>query len=144
LCVSERLGEVLKQMLWKKNCFAIGFAIQFLSCIRQLQLTIFIHCECYRTSYNSCKSCNSSYIQCNSLQLCHNNSFSTTMQFPYDYNHNVMLTSFFIHQSKFNTWHYEDFSWLFLKKYWYPSSIMTICFRWFWIMTQGKSCHSTY
>jgi hypothetical protein len=27
------------------------------------------------------------------LQLCHNNSFSTTMQLPYDYNHNVMLTS---------------------------------------------------
>jgi len=45
------------------------------------------------------------------LQLCHNNSFSTTMQFPYDYNHNVMLTSFFIHPSKFNTWHYEDFLW---------------------------------
>jgi hypothetical protein len=43
------------------------------------------------------------------LQLCHNNSFSTTMQLPYDYNHNVILMSFFIHQSKFNMWHYEDF-----------------------------------
>jgi hypothetical protein len=32
---------------------------------------------------------------------------------PYDYNHNVMLTSFFIHPSKFNTWHYEDFLWFF-------------------------------
>jgi hypothetical protein len=37
------------------------------------------------------------------LQLCHNNSFSTTMQLPYDYNNNIMLTSFFIHPSNFNT-----------------------------------------
>jgi len=43
------------------------------------------------------------------LQLCCNNSFSTTMQLPYDYNHNVMLMSFFIHPSKFNKWRYEDF-----------------------------------
>jgi hypothetical protein len=47
------------------------------------------------------------------LQLCCNNSFSTTMQLPCDYNHNVMLTSFFIHTSKFNMWHYEDFLWFF-------------------------------
>ncbi len=33
------------------------------------------------------------------LQLCCNNFFSTTMQLPYDYNHNVMLMSFFIHQN---------------------------------------------
>jgi hypothetical protein len=34
------------------------------------------------------------------LQLCCNNFFSTTMQLPYDYNHNVMLTSFSsIHQN---------------------------------------------
>jgi hypothetical protein len=43
------------------------------------------------------------------LQLYRHNSFSITMQLPYDYNHNVMLTLFFIHPSKFNTWHYEDF-----------------------------------
>jgi hypothetical protein len=43
------------------------------------------------------------------LHLCCNNCFSTTMQLPYDCNHNVMLTSFFIHSSKYNTWHYEDF-----------------------------------
>jgi hypothetical protein len=48
------------------------------------------------------------------LQLYHNNFFSTTMQLPYDYIHNVMLLSFFIHPSKFNMWHYEDLSW-FLK-----------------------------
>jgi hypothetical protein len=45
--------------------------------------------------------------------LCRNNSFSTTMQLPYDYNHNVMLMSFFIHPSKFNKWCYEVFSWFF-------------------------------
>jgi len=45
------------------------------------------------------------------LQLCCNNSFSTIMQLFYDYNYNVMLTSFFIYPSKFDTWHYEDFSW---------------------------------
>jgi len=32
---------------------------------------------------------------------------------PHDYNHNVMLMSFFIHPSKFNTWHYEIFWWFF-------------------------------
>jgi hypothetical protein len=37
------------------------------------------------------------------LQFYHNNFFSTTMQLPYDYNHNVMLISFFINSSKFNT-----------------------------------------
>ncbi len=100
----------------KKGCLAIGLTTQFLSCIKHLQLIVFICCKCYQISCKSCKSCNSLYIQCNSLQLittqlqlCHNNSFSTTMQLPYDYNHNVTLTSFFIHPSKFNTWHYEDF-----------------------------------
>jgi hypothetical protein len=34
------------------------------------------------------------------FQLCRNNFFSTTMQLPYDYNHNVMMMSFsFIHQN---------------------------------------------
>jgi hypothetical protein len=28
---------------------------------------------------------------------------------PYNYNHNVMLTSLFIHSSKSNAWHFEDF-----------------------------------
>jgi hypothetical protein len=84
-----------------------------LSCIEYLQLIKFIHCECYWTRCKSCKNCNSPYIHCNSLQLSHNNSFSTTMQFPHDYNHNVMLRSFFIHPSKFNIWHYEKNLWFF-------------------------------
>jgi hypothetical protein len=49
------------------------------------------------------------------LQLYRNNSFSTTMQLPYDYNHNVMLMSLSIHTAKSNTWHYEDFWVNFLK-----------------------------
>jgi hypothetical protein len=60
----------------RKGCFATGLTSQFLNCIRHLQLIIFIHCECYRTS---CKSCNSPYIQCNSLQL--NYNFVTTTSF---------------------------------------------------------------
>ncbi len=53
----------------KKRCFAIGLATQFLSCNDHLQLIVFLHFECYWTSRMSCKSCNSSYIWCNSMQL---------------------------------------------------------------------------
>jgi hypothetical protein len=52
------------------------------------------------------------------LQSYHNNSFSTTMQLPYNYNRNVMIIPFFIHSSKFNMWHYEDFLVIFLKILW--------------------------
>ncbi len=69
----------------KKTCFATSVAIQFLSCIGHLQLIVYI-VQLIRTQ----------------LQLCCNNSFPTTMQFPYDYNHNVTLMSFFIHPSNFN------------------------------------------
>jgi hypothetical protein len=103
----------------KKGCFATSLATQFLNCIWDLQLTI------YTAQFITTQ-----------LQLYHNNYFSTTMQLPNDYNHNVMLTSFFIHPSKFNTWQYEGFSWFFLK-YWYPSSNMIIHFRRSWIMTRG-------
>jgi hypothetical protein len=42
------------------------------------------------------------------LQLCQNNSFSSTMQLHYNYTHDVMLTSLIIiHLLKFKTWHYE-------------------------------------
>jgi hypothetical protein len=37
------------------------------------------------------------------------------MQLFYDYNYDVMLTSFFIHSSKFNTWFYEDFLVIFFE-----------------------------
>jgi hypothetical protein len=52
----------------------------------------------------------------------------TLMQLPYNYNHNVMLTSLFIHSSKSNMCHCEDF-WvnLFLDN-WYPPSIMIVQF----------------
>jgi hypothetical protein len=44
------------------------------------------------------------------LQLCQNNSFSTTMQLYYNYTHDVMLMSLIIiHLLQFDMWHYEDF-----------------------------------
>jgi hypothetical protein len=86
----------------KKGCFATRLAIHCISTlwpsqylarleIKQLIIYMTIH-------------------QCNSLQLNPNNFFSITMQLPYNYNHNVMLTSLFIHLSKSNAWHFEDFS----------------------------------
>ncbi len=73
--------------LWKKNCFATSVATQFwfasdncnliLNCIGQLQLIVFIRCECYWTN---CKSCNSPYIHCNSLQLNYNFVATTLFQ----------------------------------------------------------------
>jgi hypothetical protein len=66
---------VFKNTMRKRG--VIGFATQVLSCIGHMQLTIFIHCECYRISYKSCKNCNLPYIQCNSLQL---NSITTLLQ----------------------------------------------------------------
>jgi len=47
--------------LKKKGSFALQLATQL--------VTIFIRCECYWTSF---KSCNSLYIQCNSLKLNYN------------------------------------------------------------------------
>jgi hypothetical protein len=42
------------------------------------------------------------------LQPSQNNSFSTTIQFHYNYTHDVMLRSLIvIHLLKSNTWHYE-------------------------------------
>jgi hypothetical protein len=61
------------------------------------------------------------------LQLFHNNSFSNIMQLPYDYNHNIMLTSFFIHPSKFNTWQYKDFLW-------FKKNIAIHCPLWLFIL----------
>ncbi len=63
---------------WKR-CFATSLATQFLSCIKHLQLILFICCECYWTSCKSCKCYNSLYIWCNSLQL--NYSFVATTLF---------------------------------------------------------------
>jgi len=44
------------------------------------------------------------------LQLNQNNSFSTIMQFDYNYTHDVILTSLIvIHILKYHMWHYEEF-----------------------------------
>jgi hypothetical protein len=43
------------------------------------------------------------------LQLCQNNSFSTTMQLHYNCTHDVMMMSLIvIHLLKFDTWQYEN------------------------------------
>jgi hypothetical protein len=44
------------------------------------------------------------------LQFTQNYSFSTIMQFHYNYTHDVILTSLIvIHILKSDMWHYEDF-----------------------------------
>jgi hypothetical protein len=51
------------------------------------------------------------------LQLYQNNSFSTTMQFHYNYTYDVMLMSLIvIHILKSNIWHYEKIWTLFFLK----------------------------
>ncbi len=76
----------------KKWCFVTSLATQFFNCNDHLQLIIYMV-----------------QLITTQLQFCCNNSFSTTMKFPYDYKHNVKLMSFFIHSSKFNMWHYKIF-----------------------------------
>ncbi len=53
------------------------------------------------------------------LQLSQNNSFSTSIQFHYNYTLDIMLTSLIIiHLLKSNMWHYEDFwTFFFFSKY---------------------------
>ncbi len=72
--------------------------------IIRLVINLFFHYE-KRVFCNW--SCNSQYIQCNSLQFNWKNLFSTTyLQFHYNYNHNVMIMLLiFIHPLKFDTWH---------------------------------------
>jgi len=73
-CQGTKLGKHGNIHYEKKRCFAIGLAIQFLSCIKHLQLTIFIRCEYYQRSYNTL------YIQCNSLQFNYNFIITTLFQ----------------------------------------------------------------
>jgi hypothetical protein len=116
------------------------FATHYISIpIRVIEQVAWISIHCI---YNS--------LWCNSLQLYCNNSFSTIMQLPYNYNHDVMLTSFFIHSSKCNMWHYEIFLmgffwdigihhplWLFILnglKLWHVawSKVITWHINWIW------------
>jgi hypothetical protein len=46
------------------------------------------------------------------MQFYHN-SFSITMQLPYDYNHNLMLTSLFIHSSNITHGTMKTFGWVY-------------------------------
>jgi hypothetical protein len=89
--------------------------------IFELQMTLATHC--IYTSWvltdklHELQNCNSPYVGCNSLQFIatqlqfsQNNSLSTTIQFHYNYTHDVILTSLIvIHLLKSNMWYYEDF-----------------------------------
>ncbi len=101
------------RQMWKKKFIMLTCTMKKRGVLQlALQLTMFIHCECYRTSCKSCKSYNLPYIWCNSITTLSQKLFSI-MQFPYDYNYNVMLMWFLSIHQKFNTWHYEDFLWFF-------------------------------
>jgi hypothetical protein len=85
-------------------------------------LVYFYGHECYLTSCTSCNRCNSPYmkpytyaIRTTHSQSCKNNYFVTLIQLICNYHGNVMLTSFFINPSKFDTWHYEEFWVIFLE-----------------------------
>jgi len=92
----------------KKGCFAIGLVTQFLSCKGHLKFTIFIHCECQRTSYMSCRVVTHRIYSATQLQLSQNKLFSTIMQLHYNYTDDIMLMSLIvIHLLKSNMWHYE-------------------------------------
>ncbi len=121
--------------LWEKKVFCNWPC----NSIFESQKTLATHCIymlwMLMDKLHELQSCNSLYIQCNSLQLIatqlqlrQNNLFSTTMQLHYNCTHDVILTlSIVIHILKSNMWYYEDFwTWFVFSKYWSPSSIMII------------------
>jgi hypothetical protein len=73
--------------------FYIVSVIQQVAWVVKLQLTIYVV-----------------QLIATQLQVGQNHSFSTIMQFHYNYNHNIMLTLvIFIHPLKLEMWHYEVF-----------------------------------
>jgi hypothetical protein len=118
--------------LWKKKCFVTKLAIQFLSCIKHLKLIVNAIRQVARVATHHMTI----QLITTQLQLCHNNFFS--MQLPYDYNHNVMLTSF--HPSiKIEHMALWRFFTIFLK-YWYPLPSWLLVLDGFglWHMAQSK------
>jgi hypothetical protein len=80
----------------EKKVFYIGLIIQVLSC-----MTLATH-------YLYVVNANKQVAWIAKLQLCQNNSFSTTMQLHYNCTNDVILTSLIvIYSLKSNTWHYE-------------------------------------
>ncbi len=80
------------------------------------------------------------------LQLNQNNSFSTIMQFHYNYTHDVMLTSLIvINLLKSNMWHYKKFGHNFFFEI-LISIIHYDCWWWSKIVTHGtiKNWHMEY
>jgi hypothetical protein len=89
-CQRTKLGKHGNIHYEKKRCFATSLTAQFLNYIKHLQLTIFICYECYRTS---CKSCNSLYIWCNSLQFNYNFIVTTPFQLLYNSLMTIIISS---------------------------------------------------
>jgi hypothetical protein len=96
LQLALQLGFELHQTFATHHIYMLWVLLDKLQELQELQVTIY-----------------TMQLITTQLQLCRNNSFSTTMQLPYDYNHNIMLMSSFIHPSKFNMWQYKDFLMIF-------------------------------
>jgi hypothetical protein len=98
--------------------------------------------ECYQTN---CKRYNLPYIwshssatHCKVVATKLQQFFSTTLQLPYDYNYNVMLTSFFIHSSNFNTWHYEMVNFFWNIDMYHPLWLFILYGFTLWHVAQSK------
>jgi hypothetical protein len=140
----------------KREVFCNWPSNSILNCNDHFQLILFLHYKWYKTSHMSCKSCNSPYIWCNSIQLiiillqfCQNNSFSTIMQVHYNYSHNIILTLLiFIHSLNLTCGTMRIFGckiFIFIFEYWSTLFIMIINdgLR-LWHVTQLKNCHMAY
>jgi hypothetical protein len=89
-----------------------------------LQFNVFLGAWCYWTNCMNSNGCNSPHVKpytyatcATQLQLCKNNYCVTLMQLICKYHVNIMVTSFLIYQSKFDTWHYVEF-WVKIIFFW--------------------------
>jgi hypothetical protein len=105
----------------EKRCFAIGLATQLLSCNDHLQLIVFLHCECYRTScmnYRVATHYTYGATHCNSIATMLKPLIFNYYTIPLQFSHNSMLMLvIFIHRLKLDMWHYEIIWILFFLKY---------------------------
>jgi hypothetical protein len=118
----------------KRGVLQLDLQLSFWVAMTNCNSLYFYTNECYKTSCMSCKRCNLTCIQSH-YGAPHCNWVVTTMQFPYDYNYNVTLTSFFIQSSKFNTWHYED---VLVNFFW---NINIHCPLWLFILNGFRLWH---
>jgi hypothetical protein len=144
----------------KMGWFATNLATRFLSCNEHLQL---IAIQCISTCVNvieqvawitidvthhiwNCIQITLYHLICAiQFQLCRNNYYIIIMQLVCNYYGSVMLTSFFINPSKFDSWHYGDF-WMKIIIFW-NIDLHHQLFMYDGIslyVTQFESCHMAY